>query len=139
MTHIGAKIKKLREDMNLTLKDLAEKSGVGKSTISEIETGKATNPKTATLQKLSNVLGVTVNDLLSTEEKLDIAIESMSKIAYMAKDALDYHNNCIVKDEESLYSNDINSIVNNFKNETFSADEQNEIINYIKFVISKRK
>lgn len=67
MAKIGQRIKELRELHGLTIKDLSDKSGVGQSTISEIETGKAKNPKSETLSKLARVLGVIVDDLLTEE------------------------------------------------------------------------
>jgi len=64
MTKLGKRIKELRKANNMTIKDLSEKSGVGQSTISEIETGKAKNPKSETLAKIANALNVTVDTLL---------------------------------------------------------------------------
>jgi len=68
MTRLGNKIKELREKNKMTIKELSEISGVGQSTISEIETSKAKNPKTETLAKLAKALNVTVNDLLPEEQ-----------------------------------------------------------------------
>lgn len=65
MSKLGEKIKKLRKNYRMTIKDLSDKSGVGKSTISEIETGKVKNPKSETLSKLAKALNVTVDSLLT--------------------------------------------------------------------------
>lgn len=65
MSKLGEKIKKLRKNYGMTIKDLSDKSGVGKSTISEIETGKVKNPKSETLSKLAKALNVTVDSLLA--------------------------------------------------------------------------
>jgi transcriptional regulator with XRE-family HTH domain len=64
MTILGDNIKKLRLNNELTLAKLSEISGVGQSTINDIENGKAKNPKTDTLTKLANALGVNINELL---------------------------------------------------------------------------
>ena len=48
MSRLGKRIKELRDSHNMTIKELSEKSRVGQSTISEIETGKAKNPKSET-------------------------------------------------------------------------------------------
>lgn len=96
---IGEFLRSLREKNELTLKELSEKSGVGPSTISDIETGTSTNPRMATLKKLANTLGVPVNDFfdndgtyesvetnknneneLTTKEKLDIEKEAQKMI-----------------------------------------------------------
>ncbi|WML35384.1 helix-turn-helix transcriptional regulator [Clostridium sp. OS1-26] len=112
MAKLGEKIKELRTSLNMTIKELSKKSGVGQSTISEIETGKAINPKTDTLQKISKVLGVTVNDLLSTEEKLDIALDSMSKIRELAKEGLNYKSDLNLNDDTALIKESNESYLN---------------------------
>lgn len=65
MSRLGERIKELRKSNKMTIKELSEKSGVGQSTISEIETGIAKNPKGETLSKLASVLNVTVDSLLA--------------------------------------------------------------------------
>lgn len=117
MAKLGERIKELRISLNMTIRELSKKSGVGQSTISEIETGKAINPKTDTLQKISKVLGVTVNDLLSTEEKLDIALDSMSKIRELAKEGLNYKSN--------LNSSDATTLIKE-SNESYFLNEKDE-------------
>ncbi|MFV3013495.1 helix-turn-helix domain-containing protein [Clostridium botulinum] len=64
MSILGDSIKELREKNKLTLKELADKSGVGQSTINDIEKGKAQNPKAETLSKLANVFNISVDELL---------------------------------------------------------------------------
>lgn len=66
---IGAFLKSLREKNDLTLKELADKSGVGPSTISDIETGTSTNPRMDTLKKLANALGVSVDAFFNDDTK----------------------------------------------------------------------
>lgn len=95
---IGEFLRSLREKNKLTLKELSEKSGVGPSTISDIETGTSTNPRMTTLKKLANALNVSVNTFydndgtnenieinkknneLSTKEKIDIEKEAQKMI-----------------------------------------------------------
>ncbi|OOM69512.1 helix-turn-helix transcriptional regulator [Clostridium sp. BL-8] len=73
MENIGELLKKLREDKKLTLKELADKSGVGQSTISDIETGKAKNPRIDTLISLAKALDTTVNIFLDIPNNSDIS------------------------------------------------------------------
>ncbi len=53
---VGGKLKRLRKENNLTLKELSQKSGVSPTQISEIERG-LTSPTIATLMKLISALG----------------------------------------------------------------------------------
>ncbi|MGN9164930.1 helix-turn-helix domain-containing protein [Tissierellaceae bacterium HCP3S3_D8] len=80
---LGKRIKELRDSYNMTIKDLSKKSGVGQSTISEIETGKAKNPKSETLSKLANALNVTVDSLLA--EKWDDEYNQNGELAKQVK------------------------------------------------------
>ncbi len=64
----GEFLRSLRDKNNLTLKELADKSGVGPSTISDIETGTSMNPRMGTLKKLADALDVSVNDFFNDGE-----------------------------------------------------------------------
>ncbi|GEA17786.1 helix-turn-helix domain-containing protein [Moorella sp. E306M] len=63
---IGLKIKHLRTKNNYTLKQLAEKTGLSISFISDIENGRR-NPSIDNLYKLSKALGVSVDILLKNQ------------------------------------------------------------------------
>lgn len=84
---IGEKIKKLRKDKNMSISELAEKAGVAKSYLSSIERGIQKNPSIQFMEKISHVLGVSINELLRKdpsmpaeqldEEWLEIVKEAM--------------------------------------------------------------
>lgn len=63
---VGRRIRQLRTDRGLTLDDVGAKLGRAASQVSVIENGKR-ELKLGELQKLSRILGVTVDDLLSPE------------------------------------------------------------------------
>lgn len=83
MSRLGKRIRELRDSHNMTIKELSDKSGVGQSTISEIETGKAKNPKSETLSKLASALNVTVDSLLA--EKWDDEYNPNGELAKQVK------------------------------------------------------
>lgn len=60
---IGATIKKIRKDQSLTLDTLAERSGVSKAMLSQIESEKV-NPTIATVWKIARGLEVELNDII---------------------------------------------------------------------------
>lgn len=73
---IGEKIKKLRSEKDLSISELAEKAGVAKSYLSSIERNIQSNPSIQFMEKIGQVLGVSVNellrdDLLNITENLD--------------------------------------------------------------------
>ena len=59
---IGDTIRKIRKNNQMTLRVLAEKSGVSKAMLSQIESDKV-NPTIATVWKISTGLGVDINEL----------------------------------------------------------------------------
>lgn len=62
MEYIG---KEIREGKRLTQNELAEKSGVSRSIICGLETGRTKTTTTKTLFKIAAVLNVSINDLFS--------------------------------------------------------------------------
>ena len=64
----GQKIRKLRSEQNLSLKDLSDKSGVSVSMISQIER-RNTDPTLTTLYKLCKGLDVSISTLLGADEQ----------------------------------------------------------------------
>lgn len=65
---IGEKIKKLRLDKKMSISELAEKANVAKSYLSSIERNLQTNPSIQFIEKISAVLGVTVNNMINEDE-----------------------------------------------------------------------
>lgn len=63
-------IKDLRKQHNLTQEQLAEKAGVSRLTIINLETGKVDNVSGKTLKSLSDALGCTIDDLFSSPKRL---------------------------------------------------------------------
>jgi len=63
---IGRFIHEIRMEMGMTQKELANKIGVSDKTISKWETGRGI-PDTAIMSELCQVLGITINELLSGE------------------------------------------------------------------------
>ena len=65
---MGNRLRELRKQQKMTMKQLGEVVDLAESTISQYETGKR-QPDNETLLKLSEVFGVTVGYLLGAEEK----------------------------------------------------------------------
>lgn len=60
MKYVG---KQLREDRHMTQEELSEKSGVSRSIICGLETGRTKTTTTKTLFRIAAVLEVNINDL----------------------------------------------------------------------------
>jgi transcriptional regulator with XRE-family HTH domain len=65
---VGEKIKQLRKDKGLQQKTVATDVGLDQSNYNKVENGKR-EPSVEVLQKLSVILGVTVDELLNAEDK----------------------------------------------------------------------
>ena len=60
---MGYRIKERREELRMSQEELSEKSGVNRTTISAIETGKAEQVMTGTLVALARALETTVDKI----------------------------------------------------------------------------
>ena len=65
--NIGAYIKKLREDNNLTQEQLGDKLGVKKAAVQKWESGKVVNLKRKTIQELSEIFNVPPHSFFSED------------------------------------------------------------------------
>ena len=61
---VGKRIRALREDSNLSLREFSRRLGISASAVSQIETGKS-RPSVNTLYAVMNELGLSVDDLFS--------------------------------------------------------------------------
>ena len=65
---IKDRIKVIRKNANITQEDFANQLGVSIMTIRRYESGKQ-EPKPTTLKKMAEILGVTVKDILISENE----------------------------------------------------------------------
>ncbi|MEK3807986.1 MULTISPECIES: helix-turn-helix domain-containing protein [unclassified Metabacillus] len=65
---IGERIRKYRKERGLSLSELADRAGVAKSYLSSIERNLQSNPSVQFLEKVSTVLGVSMNTLILEEQ-----------------------------------------------------------------------
>lgn len=107
------KLRYLREGLGWTQQDLADRSGIGRSTISKIETGGRTNLRTTTLRSLAATLGVATDDLL------------ISATGKATKEQPESYRPALAAIQKSL--------------EDLSSDEIENVREYIDFMRSRRK
>lgn len=70
---IGVRVKALREGMGLSLRDLAERSGVGAATLSQVERGES-SPTLTVASRIAEGLELTLSQLLRLEEGRHVVI-----------------------------------------------------------------
>jgi XRE family transcriptional regulator, regulator of sulfur utilization len=70
---VGARVKNLREAMDLSLRDLAERSGVSAPMLSQVERGD-TSPTLAVAQKIAAGLDLTLSQLLRLDENRHVVV-----------------------------------------------------------------
>ena len=70
---VGARVKALREAMDLSLRDLAERSGVSATMLSQVERG-ATSPTLAVASKIAGGLDLSLSQLLRLDETPHVVI-----------------------------------------------------------------
>lgn len=74
-TEIGKFIARCRKEKKLTQAQLAEKLNITDRAVSKWETGKSM-PDSSIMLELCEILGITVNELLSGEEQADMVTDS---------------------------------------------------------------
>lgn len=72
---LGEKIKSIRKQKNMSLRELAQITGLSKTTLSDLEND-AKNPSLETLQKVSKALEISIADLISVTESEDDLVAS---------------------------------------------------------------
>jgi len=72
-TIIAQRIKKIRTEKDLTLEEVAKRTGLTKGLLSKIENTKV-SPPISTLVKIAKALGVSLSDLFSTSDAHQIKI-----------------------------------------------------------------
>src|SRR3954465_2811748 len=70
---VGARVKSLREAMDLSLRDLAHRSGVSAPMLSQVERGD-TSPTLAVAQKIASGLDLTLSQLLRLDENRHVVV-----------------------------------------------------------------
>ena len=70
---VGSRVKSLREAMDLSLRDLAERSGVSAPMLSQVERGD-TSPTLAVAQKIAAGLDLTLSQLLRLDEDRHVVV-----------------------------------------------------------------
>lgn len=76
---MGERIKELRLKQNLKQSELAEKAQISRVAIGNYERGDRI-PNAEILKSIAEALGVTINDLLSNEEKLKYELSTVEGI-----------------------------------------------------------
>ncbi len=110
MVQMGCFLAELRKGQNLTQAELGDKLGVTNKTISRWETGNYM-PPVEMLEELSNMYGLTINELLSgkklsTEEYKEMAEtnikETLKASAFNLKEKQDYFKKKWLKDHVAV-------------------------------------
>jgi transcriptional regulator with XRE-family HTH domain len=74
---VGSRIKALREAMDLSLRDLSERSGVSPTMLSQVERG-ATSPTLAVAGKIASGLDLSLSQLLRLDEAPHVVVSRAS-------------------------------------------------------------
>lgn len=73
MSHIGTRVRALRETMSLSLRDLAQRSGVSAPMLSQVERGE-TSPTLAVAERIASGLDLSLSQLVRLDEAPPIVV-----------------------------------------------------------------
>ncbi len=83
MKKISSRIRSLRRRQSRTLKEISDRCGFTVSLLSKIESGKV-NPPVATLEKIAQALGVSLNQLFTDDQASATSLTQASKLSKQA-------------------------------------------------------
>lgn len=132
---LGDNIRRIRKSKKISINKLSSMSGISLGYLSDIENNNAKNPTMDKLQAIADALEVSVSDFLTSEEKLSMTMDSLEVIKNLAKEGLEKHP--IKKTLES--ENKIETLAAHFEGEEFTDEDVEDIENFIKFLLSKKK
>lgn len=69
MSSLGRKIQHYRERSGLTLRELADRSGVSRTVLSRLETGERDDLKVSSFRKIAQALGRSLDDFFDVKTK----------------------------------------------------------------------
>ncbi|MFD1674164.1 helix-turn-helix domain-containing protein [Alicyclobacillus fodiniaquatilis] len=76
---IGAVLQSIRQERRMSLSEVAERAGIAKSYLSNIERDIQMNPSIQILNKICNVLGVSVPAVIAEANKVQEEVESLDQ------------------------------------------------------------
>jgi transcriptional regulator with XRE-family HTH domain len=85
---LGANLRALRAERQLSLSELARRSGLSKGALSQVESGGG-NPTIQTVFSLSNALQVPVSDLLTVREEPGLLLVRSAGLTVLSSTAVD--------------------------------------------------
>lgn len=109
---LGENLKRLRQERGLTLTDLSKASGLGLSTLSQIESGARENLRSESLKKVSDALGITVDSLFSInqgEYSVNDLLESIQII--LSSDDVQINNIPMTQQEKDNFLIGVNLLI----------------------------
>lgn len=107
---LGQKIRERRKNQDMTLSLLAKRTGISKSYLSNIETGKVDNPSINAFKKIANALRLELTDLLELRDSKNGQDYSGSYAFPSTSEELEELNMDESKKTESLDKKTINTL-----------------------------
>ena len=145
---IGERLKKLRENKNMTQGDVAEALGVNTATISKYESN-SLEPSIESIKKLADLYDITIDELLK-DEQFDVSkinvLEVLKEQKYMKLKGNLYHNTQIIfayntnhiegsklTEDQTRYIYETNTLLTE-KDTVTNIDDVIETMNHFKLV-----
>lgn len=104
ISSLGTNIKRIRESKGISAYRLAKLADIGKSTISQIETGDRHNLNSSTVIKIAEALGVSTQDLMFEEGADEYIVNDLEDaiLTVLSSDELTLDDEDVTKSEKDL-------------------------------------
>jgi transcriptional regulator with XRE-family HTH domain len=127
VNRLGQLLEKLRTSQGLSLRDASKKTDVSYSYLSQLENKTSTiSPTTKTLQKLAKGYNYPLAELIEAAEATETKVSSKFE-----------KNKIKDLDLRKILSDKEHTIL--LGNITLSSEEKEDILNYVEYIVNKRK
>lgn len=99
---LATNLKRSRTQRELSLSELSRRSGIGKATLSQLESGTG-NPTIETVFSLSRVLGVAITDLLDNAPPSDLTVVRAGDVEVLSGQGVDLRPLRRIESDDSVF------------------------------------
>lgn len=102
MSYIGKRIRLRRNELNMTIAQVSEITGISRGNLSELETGKKL-PSATALISLSNILNCSIDWLLKEKASLEGVLKSDNPLSIMEQNLIREFKQLNQFDQKEIY------------------------------------
>ncbi|MCL2287023.1 MAG: helix-turn-helix domain-containing protein [Firmicutes bacterium] len=130
LQQVGRKISQLRKERDMTQNELADKAGVSYQAVSSWERG-LTMPDISKLPGISQVLGVSIDDLLDNDKEVELIKDVLNKNTAVYAEEKELHMDEVVEVAPALKPSQVDELVTHVEPESINLHELRNLAPFV--------